>query len=182
MYPRRQNVSITPNCILLSKHEKLLGISTNQKKTRQIVNEVYYSRRIYLRLSTFDYRALFVFVKDRRCLRIAMPAYYFNNCGSTFDFLFCFIDGKLILGSKTIWQSMEKFPCAVLSVGTFPHMEKKEPFFIFILLFSFFILVIIIIIICFLLYLWGGGGGRGCCFLFESCTLLRSEIFMIFTF
>ena len=70
---------------------------------------------------------------------------------------------KVNIGSKTIWQSMEKFPCAVLSVGTFPHMEKEEQFFIFILLFSFFILVfiIIIIIICFLLYLWGEGGGGG---------------------
>ena len=157
-----QNVSITPNCILLTKHEKLLGISLNQKKTRQIVNEVYCSRRIYLRLSTFDYRALFVYVKDRRCVRIAMPAYCFNNCGSTFDFLFCLLDGKLILSSKTIWQSMEKFPCAVLSVRTFPHMEEEEPFFIFILLFSFIINVIIIIIcflffVCFLcFFFWGG--------------------------
>ena len=30
-----------------------------------------------------------------------------------FGVLFCLLIKKVILGSKTIWQSMRKFPCAV---------------------------------------------------------------------
>ena len=50
----------------------------------------------------FKYKALFVHVKDRACLKIATPAYCFNIFGRTFGVLFCLIIKKLILGSKTI--------------------------------------------------------------------------------
>ena len=72
----------------------------------------------------YDYRPLFVCIKDRN--RIAIPAYCFNICGSIFVFLFCLFIRRLILRIKTIWQSMRKFPCVVWSVGTFPHMDKDE--------------------------------------------------------
>ena len=43
--------------------------------------------------------------------------------------LVCLLIKKLILESKTTWQSMRKFPYAVWSVSTFPHLEKEETFF-----------------------------------------------------
>ena len=61
----------------------------------------------------FNSKALFVCVKDRVCLKVAIPAYCFTIFGSIFGVLFCLLIKKLILGSKTIWQSMRKFPCAV---------------------------------------------------------------------
>ena len=42
-------------------------------------------------LSIFDYKPLFVCVKDRACLRIAIPAYCFNIFGSFFGILFCIL-------------------------------------------------------------------------------------------
>ena len=60
------------------------------------------------------------------CLKIATPDYCFNIFGSIFDVLFCLLIKKLILGSKTIWQSSRNFPCVVESVRTFSHMDKEE--------------------------------------------------------
>ena len=53
-----------------------------------------------------------------------------QHFGLIFGVLFCLIINKLLLGSKTIWQSMRKFPCAVLSVRTFSYMDKNEIFFL----------------------------------------------------
>ena len=50
----------------------------------------------------FDYKVLFVCVKDKTCLRMAIPAHYFNIFGSIFGVLFCLIIKKLIVGIKTI--------------------------------------------------------------------------------
>ena len=50
----------------------------------------------------------------------------FNIFGSMFGVLFCLLIKKLILGCKTISQSMRKFLWAVWSVSTFPHMGKEE--------------------------------------------------------
>ena len=61
----------------------------------------------------FNYKALFVFVKDSACLKTAIPAYCFNIFGSIFGFLFLLLNKKLILAGKTIWQNKRKFPCAV---------------------------------------------------------------------
>ena len=61
----------------------------------------------------FNSKPLFVFVKDRVCLKVAIPAYCFNIFGAIFGVLFCLLIKKLILGSKTIWQSMRKLPYAV---------------------------------------------------------------------
>ena len=46
----------------------------------------------------FDYKALFVCVKDRTCLRLAIPAY----CFSIFGALFCLLIKKLTLECDTI--------------------------------------------------------------------------------
>ena len=103
-----------------------LGIRT---ETKQRINAVHCTRGMYLCLFIFDYKALLVCVKDRTCLRMAIPAYCFNIFGSVFIVLFCLYIKKLILGCKTVWQSMRKSPCAVWSVSTFPHMDKEEAFF-----------------------------------------------------
>ena len=52
-------------------------------------------------------------LKDNAYLGIAISAYCFNILGSIFGDLFCLLIKMLILGSKAIWQSMRKFPCAV---------------------------------------------------------------------
>ena len=70
-----------------------------------------------------------VCVKERTCLRIAISVNCFNIFGSIFGLLFSLLIKKLMLGSKTIWQSMRKFPCAIWSVRVFPHMDKEEIFF-----------------------------------------------------
>ena len=77
-------------------------------------------------LFIFDCRALFVYIKDRN--RIQIPAYCFRK--STFGVLLCLFIRKLILGSKTTWQSMRNFQYAVWSVVTFCHMEKEETSFL----------------------------------------------------
>ena len=74
----------------------------------------------------YDYRALFVWVNNRTCQKIVILAYCFNIFGSIFGVWLCLLIRKLILGSKTIWQSMSKFPCAVWYVGTFLHMNKEK--------------------------------------------------------
>ena len=58
-------------------------------------------RYLLICLFIFDYKALFVCVKDRTCLRIAIPDYCFNIFGSIFGVLFCLLIKKL-LGCKTI--------------------------------------------------------------------------------
>ena len=50
----------------------------------------------------FNYKALFVCVKDRVCLKVEISAYCFHIFGSLFGVLFCLLIKKLILGSKTI--------------------------------------------------------------------------------
>ena len=59
-------------------------------------------------LFTFNSKTLFVCVKSRVCLKVAIPV-YFNIFGSIFGVLFCLLIKKLILGCKTISQSMRKF-------------------------------------------------------------------------
>ena len=86
-------------------------------------------RYLFICLFIFDYRALFVCIKNRACLGIAIPAYFFNIFASIFGVFFCLHIKKLILRSKTIWQSMKEFPCAVWSVTTFSHMNKEKRFF-----------------------------------------------------
>ena len=79
----------------------------------------------------FHYRALFLCVKDRTFLRITIPAYCFNICGSIFGVLFCLLYSKLILESKTIWQSMRQFNMYSLKcMGVFPHMDTGKTFFL----------------------------------------------------
>ena len=88
-----------------------------------------HQKYLFICLFIFDYKARFVCVKDRPCLRIAITDYCFNIFGSIFSVLFCLLVKKSILGCKTVWQSMIKFPCPVWSVSTFPHINKEEAFF-----------------------------------------------------
>ena len=65
-------------------------------------------RYLFICLFIFDYKALFVCVKDRVCIRIAIPAYCFNIFGSMFGVLFCLLIKKLILDVKPsdkVWES-----------------------------------------------------------------------------
>ena len=104
----------------------IIGIRT---ETRQRINAVHCSRGIYLSF-LFNCKALFVCVKDRTCLRIAIPAYCLSIFGSIFGALYYLLIKKLILGCDTIWQSMRKFLWAVLSMSAFPHMDWDETFFL----------------------------------------------------
>ena len=70
-------------------------------------------RYLFICLFIIDYKALFVCVKDRTCLTIAIKAYCLNIFGLIFGALFCLLITKLIIGSKIILQSMGKLPCAV---------------------------------------------------------------------
>ena len=75
----------------------------NQKKTRQRINSVHWSKGIYLCVYLYlIIKICFLRAKDRACLRIAIPAYCFNISGSIFGVLFCLLIKKLILGCKTI--------------------------------------------------------------------------------
>ena len=58
----------------------------------------------FICLLIFDYKVqlCFFYLKDRTCLRIAIPIYCFNIFGSIFCVLFCLLIKKLILGCKTI--------------------------------------------------------------------------------
>ena len=111
------------------KFVKYICIKT---EASQRINAVDRSRgilEVFIYLFTvfiFNSKALFVCVKDRVCLKVAIPAYCFTIFGSIFGVLFCLLIKKLILGSKTIWQSMRKFPCAVWSAKIFPNMDKDE--------------------------------------------------------
>ena len=102
---------------------QLLGWNTNLFKAMEVRTES--SRGI--NLSVYLIIKL-VCVKGRTCLRMAIPAYCFNIFESIFGVLFSLLIRKLILGCKTIWQSMRKFLWAVWSVSTFPHMGKEETF------------------------------------------------------
>ena len=100
-------------------------------KIGQIINAVHSSRGIYLSVYSiyiYNYNALFVCVKSRLCLKTELPAYCFNIFGSIFGVLLFILIKKLILGWKTIWKSMRKFPRAIWCVRTFPHMNKQESF------------------------------------------------------
>ena len=66
-----------------------------RRGTRHTINAVHYSRGNYFCLLIFDYKTLFVCVKDRTCLRIPIPAYCFNNFGSIFGVLFCLLIEKV---------------------------------------------------------------------------------------
>ena len=68
--------------------------------TRQKINAVHCNRGICLCL--FDYKALVVCVKERSCLRMAIPADCFSIFGSIFVAIFCLLIKKLILGCGTI--------------------------------------------------------------------------------
>ena len=83
----------------------IIGIRT---ELSQRINAVHSSRGIYLCIYSiylFNCKALFVSLKDKVCLKIAIPAYCFN----IFCVLLCLLIKKLILGSKTNWQAWESF-------------------------------------------------------------------------
>ena len=110
---------------------KTCSVYWYQNRKSQRINAVDRSRGIYISVYSiiFNSKAQFVCVKDRVCLKVAIPAYCFTIFGSMFGVLFCLLIKKLILGSKTIWQSLRKFPCAVWSVRTFLNLDKEETFF-----------------------------------------------------
>ena len=71
-------------------------------------------RYLFICLFTFDYKALFVWVKDRTCIKIAISAFAASTFLNQFLVLFCYVYLlKSLLGNKTICQSMRKLPCAV---------------------------------------------------------------------
>ena len=83
----------------------------NQSRNEAEKNAVHCSRGIYL--SVYLVVKLCLLVQKRTCLRMAIPAYYFNIFGSIFGALFYLLIKKFILKCDTIWQSMRKFLQAV---------------------------------------------------------------------
>ena len=70
----------------------------NRNKAENKCSSLHFSRGIYLSVYfrfIFDHKALFVSLKDRTCLRIAIPAYCLNIFGSIFGVLFSFLIKKL---------------------------------------------------------------------------------------
>ena len=76
-------------------------------ETRQRINAVHFSRGIYLPIY-YLFKVLFVFL-HRTCLRIVIPP----NCFSILSTFQAFYQFFKTLRSKTILQSMRKFPGAV---------------------------------------------------------------------
>ena len=104
-----------------------ISLVSEQKQARKEMQFIAVKVFTYL-FTIFNYKVLLIWVKDRACLKIAIPAYCFNIFGSIFGVLFCLLIKKLILECKTVWKSMRKFPCAVWSVRAFPDMDKKKIF------------------------------------------------------
>ena len=87
----------------------------------------------YLFICLFDYKALFVCLKDRICPRMAIPVYCFNIFGSVFGVLFCLLIKKLILGCKTLWQIMRQIISFYEQFEVWEHFliwAKKKHFFL----------------------------------------------------
>ena len=102
------------------------GIRTGiRRETRQRIITVHCSTGIYSCLFIFYYKALHTWVKERTCLRIAIPAYCF-----VVGALFCVLIKNLIIWSKTTWQTMKEYPWAVWSVRTLLVRTKKKHFFL----------------------------------------------------
>ena len=101
---------------------------SKQKQDREQMQLIKVEILIYLLTAfIFNSKALLFCVKDRVWLKVSIPAYSFIIFGSIFvGFFFGLLIKKSILGSKTIWQSMRKFPGAVSSVRTFPNVDKEE--------------------------------------------------------
>ena len=103
----------------------IIGITT---ETRHRINEVHCSRDISSPAYFYLIIKLCLFTCERQdmskdsniCLQ---PHHFWINV------IFSLFIKKLMLGGKTIWKSMRKFPCAVWSGRTFTHMNNEETFF-----------------------------------------------------
>ena len=103
-------------------------INEIRTKTRQRISAVHWVE-VFVFAYLYLIIRMFVSVKDRATLRIAIRAHSFYIFGLIFGFMFCLLIINLILRSKTIWKSMRNFPCVYWSVRTFPDMDKEEIFF-----------------------------------------------------
>ena len=84
---------------------------------------------IYLfRVFAFSYKTLFVCVKDRPCLKIAIPAYRFNIFGSVFGVLFCLLIKELIIEVKPS-ENHEKVSMCTLKFKDISSYEQRSKFF-----------------------------------------------------
>ena len=69
---------------------------------------------------------MFACVKDRTCLRMAIPAYCFIIFGSTFGALFCLPIKKLILECDTIWKKYEEDSISSLKCDYISSDEQRR--------------------------------------------------------
>ena len=90
---------------------KTCSVYWYQNRKSQRINAVDRSRGIYVSVYSiiFNSKAQFVCVKDRVCLKVAIPAYCFTIFGSMFGVLFCLLIKKLLLGSKPSGKARESF-------------------------------------------------------------------------
>ena len=120
------HIDIGTRCIPNMKTCSVYHWNQNRNKVENKCS--HYSRGIYLSVYLTIKLCFFVCLKDKTCLRMAIPAYCFSIFESIFGVLFCLLIQKLILGCETIWQSMRKFLWAVWSVSIFLDMNKEEKF------------------------------------------------------
>ena len=92
-----------------------MSLESEHKQSREKIKFI--TVDVFICLSIFDYRALFVCVKDKTYLRIAMPINCFDICRSIFDVLLCLLDRKLVLGSNDKYEevSMCSLKCEDIS-------------------------------------------------------------------
>ena len=97
--------------------------------TSQRINAVHYSRGVYLSVYLYLIIKLFVCVKDRTCLRTAIPAYYFNIFGSIFSALLFLLTKKLIFGIKNHLTEYEKVSmCSLKCEGISSYEQRRNIF------------------------------------------------------
>ena len=97
--------------------------------TSQRINAVHCSRGVYLSVYLYLIIKLFVCVKDRTCLRTAIPAYYFNIFGSIFGALLFLLTKKLVFGIKNHLTEYEKVSmCSLKCEGISSYEQRRNIF------------------------------------------------------
>ena len=115
-----------------NKHENLFSISLESEQKHKAENKCnsLQSRCLFICLFIFDYKALLVCVKNRTCLRIAIPAYCFNIFGSVFGILFVYFLRSWYWEVKPSGKVRESFLRVYFDVwGHFLIWTKKKKFF-----------------------------------------------------
>ena len=100
----------------------IIGIRT---ETSQRINATHSSRGIYYLFTVFIFNCVCV-CKRQSMSKNSDTCPLLQDSGSIFDVFFSLLIKKLLLGSKTMWQSMRKFPCK----NIFSYGQRKNFFYL----------------------------------------------------